>query len=80
MKKKDKIQTTQRPSAWATLSDFCTFSMHKKERASDYMEVTQWSNWEGYDVRVHDVNGERHFALTWGQMQALKACIKKLEQ
>ena len=37
----------------------------------DYIEVTQWHNGEGFDVSI----GDRHFQLTYGEYEALQACV-----
>jgi hypothetical protein len=44
------------------------------------LEVTEWTNGEGYDIHISDSEGERQFNLTWGQFKALKACIKKIDK
>ena len=36
---------------------------------SDFMEVTEWHNGEGFDV----ITGDKHFQLTWGEFEALQA-------
>ena len=68
-------------SAHADLKDYCIFSMtpERKEKG-DYIEVVEWSNNEGFDVRIHDVDGERKFRLTYGQFEALKDCVNLIEE
>lgn len=39
-------------------------------KESDFMELTEWHNGEGFDVTVGD---NRHFSLTWGEFEALQA-------
>jgi hypothetical protein len=81
MNEKKKISTSNRKAAFAELKDFCGFSMgEKRENKHDFLEVTSWSNGEGYDIHISDVQGERMFNLTWGQYEALKKCIKALEK
>jgi hypothetical protein len=46
----------------------------------DFLEVTEWSNGEGYDLHISDSLGERHIELTWGQYKALKKCIKAIDK
>lgn len=80
MKKRDKpVSITKRVSAYADLNKFCTFSMGQAESAGHYIEVTEWSNHEGVDVCIHDVTGERNFSMTYGQFDALKACVKQID-
>jgi len=47
-------------------------------KPDDYIEVTEWSNGEGYDVEIATSLGSR-FQLTHGQYAALKDLITKLE-
>ena len=63
------------------LKDFCTFSMgpDRKDKG-DFLEVTEWTNGEGYDIHILDSAGEKQFQLTWGQVKALKKCIKAIEK
>lgn len=73
-----QIDTVNRKSASASLSDFCTFSMSDREDKGDFLEVTEWGNMEGIDVRIHDVTGEHNFQLTHGQYEALIQCYDKI--
>jgi hypothetical protein len=81
------VKLTNRRSANVTLADFCSFSMvGEKKRERDYLEVTEWSNGEGYDVFISLYNLENNtyndleFKLTHGQFDAIKKCIKKIEK
>lgn len=38
-------------------------------KPDDFMEMTEWHNGEGFDVTT----GDKHFQLTWGEFEALKA-------
>lgn len=42
---------------------------------SDYIEITEWTNGEGFDV---DINGKM-LQLTYGQLNAINYLIKTLE-
>ena len=44
---------------------------------NDFMEVTEWFNGEGFDVEISSGNGQR-FQLTWGEYDALKYLIKRI--
>lgn len=72
------ISVTDRKSASASLNQFCTFSMADRDTKGDFIEVTEWGNMEGVDVRISDVTGEHNFQLTHGQYQALTECYDKL--
>jgi len=45
---------------------------------SDFMEITEWANGEGFDVEVVGKLPTR-FQLTWGEYEALKKLIKQLQ-
>jgi hypothetical protein len=78
--KKDKIEVRNRKSAFVELKDFCTFSTGERKDKGDFLEVTEWTNGEGYDIHISDVNGEKQFQLTWGQMEALFKCVKSMDE
>ena len=44
----------------------------------DFMEVTEWSNREGFDVDIESKISGR-FQLTRGQFRALKKLVKALD-
>ena len=73
-----EIKIHDRKSAYASLEDFCIFSMGDRKDKEDFIEVTEWSNWEGYDIRIHDIDGEKSFHMTVGQVEAFLKCIEKL--
>lgn len=74
------IKVEYRESAFVELKDYCTFSTGDRKEKGDYLQVTEWSNGEGYDIDISDVNGERHIIITWGQYDAIKACIKAINK
>jgi len=46
--------------------------------SADFLEVTEWSNGEGFDLLIGDFNrrpGEQHISLTWGEFTALQAAL-----
>lgn len=71
-----KIDINFRKSAFVELEGLCLMS---NKDSHDFMEVTEWSNGEGYDVTINASNQEQMFHLTWGQFRALKKLIKKLD-
>lgn len=46
---------------------------------SDFIEVCEWNNGEGFDVEIVGKLPER-FQLTWGEFNALKKAVKKLRK
>lgn len=78
MKKKQlKIETSNRKAVFASLEDWCIFSIGKPH---DLVEVTEWSNGEGYDVQICDSQRTDTFSVTWGQFQLIKKLIKHLDE
>jgi hypothetical protein len=76
MDKKDKISINKRNTAFVELEQYCLLS---NKDSHDFMEVTEWTNGEGYDVTISASNQEQMFNVTWGQLKALKKLIKALE-
>jgi len=74
-KKKSEIEFSKRNTAFAPLKSFSPLS-----RAEDYIEVTQWTNWEGYDVNILDASGTRSFSLTDQEFTAIKKLIKHIDK
>jgi hypothetical protein len=81
MKLESEVKVSNRKSAFVELKDYCVSSMGEdREDMGDFLEVTEWTNGEGYDICILDVAGEKQFHLTWGQFKALKKCIKAIEK
>jgi hypothetical protein len=78
---KEEVTLSNRKSAFAELKDWCVMSCgpDRKDKG-DFLEVTEWSNGEGYDVYIHDVSGDKQFHFTWGQFDAIKKCIKTINK
>ena len=72
---KPKIEFSKRLSAFTALKPFC--SMAKDD---DFMEVTQWTNHEGFDIQISDVSGTRTIFMTDGEFLALKKLVKSLDK
>lgn len=79
MAKKDTIEIEKRTAGWTQLKDWCNFSFQEE---TDFMEVTEWINEEGFDVEVgtkHSMKNFR-FQLTYGQFNALKKIVKEIDK
>ena len=77
---KKEINIENRKSAFVDLEDYCTNSLGDRKGKGDFLEVTEWSNGDGYDIHVEDVSGPLRFMLTWGQFKAMKKCIKAIDK
>lgn len=61
---------SERPTVSDDLKKYCHLS-----KDSDFIEITEWSNGEGWDVTIND----RHFHLTYGELEAINFLTKFLE-
>jgi|TARA_R110000868_G_scaffold4012_17_gene24525 hypothetical protein len=78
---KKEIKVTNRKSTFVELKDYCIGSMVKDGiDKGHFLEVTEWSNGEGYDIHILDYEGERQIQLSWGQFEAMKKCIKAIDK
>jgi hypothetical protein len=73
-----KVELVDRKSAFASLNEYCVFSMGERKGKDDFIEVTEWSNMEGVDIEINDVDGRHRFMLTYGQFDAIKSCVKQI--
>jgi len=60
------IEVAQKRAIFSQLKPYC---FHAGE--DDYMEVTEWSNGEGYDIVIDRKNGTERFSLTYGEWELL---------
>ena len=75
-----KVEIINRVAAVAPLNEYCSFSMGERKGKDDFIEVTEWTNVEGFDVEINDLEGRTRFMLTYGQFDALKACVKEINK
>jgi hypothetical protein len=71
--KENKIIECNRKSAYINIYRLCTFA-----RENDYLEMTEWANGEGYDIKFVLLGKENKIALTIGQLDALTLLFDKL--
>lgn len=65
-----KVEVSNRRAVFAELKDYC---MHSGDH--DYMEVTEWSNGEGYDIIIDRKRGMERFSLTHGEWELLQVLM-----
>lgn len=61
---------SERPTVNDDLNKYCPIA-----KANDFIEITEQSNGEGWDVTIND----RHFHLTRGELEAINFLTKFLE-
>jgi hypothetical protein len=64
------IKVDQRRAVLSELKGYCH---HAGE--NDYMEVTQWSNGEGFDIVIERKGSTEKFSLTYGEWELLQVLI-----
>jgi hypothetical protein len=67
------IEVATRKSIFAEL----TTAWHKKH---DFIEITQWTNGEGYDINVSTSLGEKHISLHETEFAVIQLLISELEK
>lgn len=70
---RDRIESSKRNSKFVELKPF-----DHTAKEHDYIEATEWSNLEGFDVEVNASVSSR-FQLTWAQWDVLKELVKSLD-
>lgn len=61
---------SERPTVSDDLKKYCCLA-----KDNDFIEITEWSNGEGWDVTIND----RYFHLTHGELEAINFLTKFLE-
>ena len=65
-----KIEVSKRRAVFSELKDYC---MHSGDH--DYMEVTEWSNGEGYDICINRKSDGEKFSLSYGEVELLMVLL-----
>ena len=60
------IEVNKRKAVFSEMKDYC---IHAGD--SDFIEVTKWSNGEGYDICIDRKNGQEKFSLTFCEFDLL---------
>jgi hypothetical protein len=67
------METTNKKSVIEKLS---VFSPYYNKDSENYIEVTEWTNREGYDINI---NGEKSISLHIDELEAINFLCKYLE-
>ena len=65
-----KVEVSNRRAVFANLKGYCHMSGE-----DEYIEVTEWSNGEGYDISIDRKNSGEKFSLTYGEWELLQVLI-----
>ena len=64
------IEVSKRQAVFSELKPYCYHSgIH------DYMEVTQWTNGEGFDINIDRDQRPEKFSLTHGEFELLQVLM-----
>lgn len=63
------IETFTRKSKFTELKPYCHFTTDD----TDFMELCEWNNGEGFDLIMALGKRLQTFSMTWGQFEALQA-------
>ena len=69
------MELKKRNSVFTELKPFCYMSVD-----NDFIEVTEWTNGEGFDITISNKSGEKLTSMTHGEYKALKKVIKFLNK
>jgi hypothetical protein len=64
------IKVDQRRAVFSELKPYCNHSGD-----NDYIEVTEWSNGEGFDINIDRKRGSEKFSLTYGEWELLQVLM-----
>lgn len=71
---KQQFKVASRKSIFSEVGEYCYLS-----KEHDYIEVTEWSNADGFDIDLSCSHGGK-LSLTWGQYRLLKKLVKQLDK
>ena len=66
-----KIEVSEVKVAFCELKEFCYLS-----NDNDFIEVTKWTNGDGFNVCISRKNHEQNFSLTSGELDAVNVLSK----
>jgi len=64
------IEYSKRNTIFCTLDKYCHFA-----KEDDYIEVTKWSNEEGYDIVISSGSKYQIVSLTLGEIELLNVLL-----
>jgi len=69
-----KFEINKRKAIFSNLKEFdCSAKEHS------YIEVTEWTNGEGYDINIHNYT-DTNISIGYLEFKLLKKLIKELEK
>lgn len=68
------MQIKQRKTIFDDLKKYCVLAGE-----NDTIEVTEWTNGDGYDVTISSKDGIRNLTFTYGELEAINYLIKTMD-
>lgn len=69
------MEIQKRKSVHIELKEYCHFA-----KPSDFVEITEWTNGEGYTINISSGFDDKIINVTHGEFDAIKKCIKFLNK
>ena len=70
------MEINKRKSVYCPLKDL-KYSWNPTD--SDYIEVTQWTSGEGWDITIYHNKQERHISLSYEDLDIINYLVKHLD-
>lgn len=70
-----EFKKSDRKAIFSDLKGFCHFS-----KDYDFIEITEWSNGEGFDIYVDTSKDRQTISVTDGEFHLIKKLVKKLRK
>jgi hypothetical protein len=67
------IECYDKKAVFSELKEYCVMA-----KENDFIEITEWTNGEGYDINVSSGLGNQIFSLSDGEFNLIKKMIEKL--
>lgn len=64
-----------RKAVFTELKEYCHFSQE-----NDFMELTEWNNGEGFDLRIDTHHDNTLIGMTWGEYDALRDLANRISK
>lgn len=68
------METKERKTVFDDLTKYCYIA-----KEHDFIEVTEWTNGEGYDISIGTNTGTKQISLTHGELEAINYLVKTLD-
>jgi len=64
---------SERKTVFSYIGEACVLSS-----PDDYMEITEWTNKDGFDIDINSKGGNQKISITYGEFRLLKFMVKNI--